>query len=136
MLSEYHDINMRFNLALEKSTKQSSTNSTYMSSEAVDGYPYSDPKRCTRTNLTNGLHNWWQVDLGVVYLIQQVVITNRNDTGMFQIRILKYIFTNQTITSKKLLKIIYAMLSLYFKQTVNINLNSCKLIDLEYITCS
>ena len=94
MLSEYHDINMRWNLALEKSTNQSSTNSTYTSSEAVDGYSFIDPTKCTRTNLANGLHNWWQVELGGVYLIHQVVITNRNDTGMFQIRTLKSIFTN------------------------------------------
>ncbi|KAK2193063.1 hypothetical protein NP493_17g02053 [Ridgeia piscesae] len=107
---------MRFNLALAKSTKQSSTNSIYASSQAVDGHSHIDPTRCTRTNLADGLHNWWQVDLGEVYVIQQVVIINRNDTGMFQIRTLKSIFTNQPPTSKEHKIIIYAMLSVLFTQ--------------------
>ena len=79
-VSEYHGSNMGPNIALRKPAKQSSTaNSTYLASNAVDGASYTHPARCTRTKLALG--NWWRVELGAVYLIRQVVVTNQGDPG-------------------------------------------------------
>ena len=67
------------NLALGKPTKQSTTDKYGVSSKAVDGNNNTDygVRSCTHTAPTKG--NWWQVDLGSVYEIRDVVITNRAD---------------------------------------------------------
>jgi len=67
------------NLALGKPTKQSTTYKTYSSSKAVDGKKSNVLREnsCAHTMGQKGA--WWQVDLGAVYEIRQVVIINRGD---------------------------------------------------------
>ena len=69
------------NLARGKPTKQSTTEILTRggASKAVDGNSNSDftASSCTETRESTG--SWWQVDLGSVYGIRDVVITNRGD---------------------------------------------------------
>ena len=68
------------NVALGKPTTQSTTFRRYPSRFAVDGnlntnmHEYS----CSHTE-PKVRGGWWQVDLGTVYEIRRVVITNRGD---------------------------------------------------------
>ncbi len=74
------DIDSRTNnLAFGKPTNQSSTHRDYKSRLAVDGVRYRniDGNSCSHTKPKIG--SWWQVDLGTVYDIRHVVITNRAD---------------------------------------------------------
>ena len=72
----------RRNLALKKPTWQSSTYSGFSTSDkAVDG--------CTKNEYTSRccIHSgeewrpWWEVDLGAVYNIGEIVMTKRWDCG-------------------------------------------------------
>ena len=67
------------NLALRKPTSQSSQFRDARPNRAVDGNrnSYLDARSCTHTLDRKG--SWWQVDLGAVYEIRDVVITNRGD---------------------------------------------------------
>ena len=74
------------NLALYKTTSQSSTHGDAKSFRAVDGYAggaFSDNSVThTKPNLitaNDDLHVWWQVDLGDVYEISRVEVYNRTD---------------------------------------------------------
>ena len=74
------------NLALRKPTKQSTVNKNGLSGRAVDGNTDSNfsSNSCTQTANTKG--NWWQVDLGSVYDIREVAVTNRGDCcGTFNV---------------------------------------------------
>ena len=68
------------NLALNKSTSQSSTQQGAVSSRAVDGITdgnFWTSQSVTLTNWTN--QSWWQVDLGSNSEIQEIKIWNRTD---------------------------------------------------------
>ena len=73
------DADMSTNLALGKTTKQSSTFSGHSSSNAVDGNRDNtlQGNSCAHTMGQRG--PWWQVDLDAVYEIRQVVIKSRGD---------------------------------------------------------
>lgn len=63
------------NLALNKYTVQSSTYASYYSRRANDG----DPNTCSIASVSPeafGVQAYWQVDLGNVYDVDQVVLTN------------------------------------------------------------
>ena len=67
-------------MALGKPTKQSTTNTKGAeSSKAVDGNNNTHFAHLSCTHTENKTGNWWQVDLGSVYDIREVVITNRGD---------------------------------------------------------
>ena len=62
----------KYNLALKKSTQQSTTKRrAYSSSQAVDGNKKGG--NCAQTSGTDV--PWWQVELKAVYVIQEVEIT-------------------------------------------------------------
>jgi len=90
-------------LALGKPTKQSTTHLIGVSSKAVDGNKNTNYtfEGCTHTKNSTG--SWWQVDLGSVYEIRDVVITNRADCcGKFNVVCLfrtnsPYVYTNTII---------------------------------------
>ncbi|CAH3028156.1 unnamed protein product [Porites evermanni] len=65
------------NLALKKTTEQSSTDNNGFSSRAVDDNlgPYYDSKSCTHTKQEE--NPWWRVDLGREYIVTDVQIINR-----------------------------------------------------------
>ena len=69
------------NLALGKPAKQSTTLYNAKASRAVDGdrakKNTKEQFNCTHSSKSVG--NWWEVDLGTVYEIRDVVITNRAD---------------------------------------------------------
>ena len=67
------------NLALRRPTKQSTVIYKAWPSKAVDGNRNSllGASSCTHSAYITG--NWWQVDIGAVYEIRDVVITNRGD---------------------------------------------------------
>jgi hypothetical protein len=68
--------NKGINVAKGKATSQSSTlNSNYPSSNAVDG----NFQSFTHTGPQQGAGQWWQVDLGNNYEINQIQIYNRRD---------------------------------------------------------
>ena len=69
---------LEVNVAYGKNAKQSSWDG-YPARNAVDGNKHSDliGGSCTHTERRKG--SWWEVDLGDVYEIQRVVITNRGD---------------------------------------------------------
>ena len=67
------------NLALGKPTKQSTVTDNGRPSRAVDGNRNTDFFSLSCTHSANITGNWWQVDLGAVYEIWDVVITNRGD---------------------------------------------------------
>ena len=63
------------NLALKKPTKQSQTSKKSENSHhAVDGKR--DKYNCA---ISRGAFSWWEVDLENIYVIQEVVVTNRID---------------------------------------------------------
>ena len=74
---------MANNLAYKKPTKMSTIsydNPTYFGPmNAVDGNRNSDIKLKSCAASRQEMHAWWQVDLQAVYLITDVVITNRRD---------------------------------------------------------
>ena len=67
------------NLALGKPTKGSTNQLPSEASNAVDGNRNANMAHgsCSSTSKAKG--NWWQVDIGAVYEIQNVLITNRGD---------------------------------------------------------
>ena len=70
------------NLALAKPTKQSSQSLSRAPSRVVDGNRNTNyfSNSCSHTwHTTPNPGAWWQVDLGAVYEIHSVVITNRRD---------------------------------------------------------
>ena len=67
------------NLAHGKPTKMSSTFGSYVSLKAVDGDRNSSITENSCTQTLKQKENWWQVDLQAVYVIREVVITNRGD---------------------------------------------------------
>ena len=66
------------NLALHRPTAQSSTYEVYSSSRAVDGNRNTNlaSGSCSLTHYNS--YAWWRVDLGAVYTIGTVRITNRD----------------------------------------------------------
>ena len=72
--------NAQENVALGKSTSQSSTGYSLPASKAVDGKHTGDWRKDKDISHTNPESNpWWQVDLGAVYAISKIVIWNRRD---------------------------------------------------------
>ena len=67
------------NLALGKNTSQSSTTHSGDSSRAVDGNTNGSYSNNSVTHTAEGIGEWWQVDLGDVYSIEDIVIFNRTD---------------------------------------------------------
>ena len=65
------------NLAYRKPTKMSSTHYPYVSSRGVDGNKHTAVGQggCSHTLTEDAA--WWQVDLLAIYLIKDVVVTNR-----------------------------------------------------------
>lgn len=72
----------QFNLALWKDTKQDSvlSDSIFLSGDAVNGNRQQDMENtsCSHTSL-NRKFNWWTVDLGQQYLIDNIIIYGRDD---------------------------------------------------------
>ena len=68
------------NLAVGKPTTMSSTHKNYYSSRAVDGTRDSTwlHRTCSQTLIQSSGAAWWKVDLQAVYLIREVIITNRD----------------------------------------------------------
>ena len=72
-----YPVNLIENVALRKPTKQLSTRGSFVSSKAVDG----DRISVSCTNPVETYKGaWWQVDLGDVYTIKEVVIVNIADS--------------------------------------------------------
>jgi len=68
------------NLALNKTTKQHSTQFNASSNRVVDGNPNGDFWGGNSVSLTNWTNNaWWEVDLGEVAEITEIKIWNRTD---------------------------------------------------------
>ena len=75
------------NVAFQKPTLQSSTGYYGVSSRAVDGNTNSDyfgGSSCTHTNRQRNA--WWRVDLGRVWAVGKVKITNRGDCCEHRLR--------------------------------------------------
>ncbi|MCX2830606.1 discoidin domain-containing protein [Microbulbifer thermotolerans] len=68
------------NLALGKSTSQSSTDYSGISSRAVDGDVRGNWSSNTITHTENEIQPWWQVDLGSVSTISTINLYNRTDS--------------------------------------------------------
>lgn len=66
------------NIALNKSTKQSSTGWGGTSNRAVDGNRSGNYRHRT-TSHTNNHNSWWEVDLGTDYDIRKIIIYTRTD---------------------------------------------------------
>lgn len=73
------------NLALRRTTWQSSTHEAAVSSRAVDGNDNTNPtgNSCSMTN-GGDINSWWAVDLGTPHKIHSVVLSNRNDHFAFR----------------------------------------------------
>lgn len=69
----------RTNLALGKTTNQSGTDYSGVSSRAVDGNRNGEYGANSVTHTTNAANSWWEVDLGSVQNISGVRIWNRVD---------------------------------------------------------
>ena len=76
MFSFLEDVPPVNNLALAKSTSQSSTMMIYSASLAVDG---GAQNACAQTDKVPGEVAWWMVDIGVLVKINRVVLTGRPD---------------------------------------------------------
>ena len=75
------------NVALNKSTSQSSVNQGGTSDRAVDGNTSGNFYQDYAISLTNWENNaWWEIDLGEVYDIQDIKIYNRTDADMDQLK--------------------------------------------------
>jgi hypothetical protein len=86
-VSSTHTVAMFFsvgiNLALNKQTWQSSTIGTYGSSLAVDGVASTSltQNSCALTGVGGNSSAWFGVDLGALYNVQGVRLTNRDSLG-------------------------------------------------------
>ena len=67
------------NLAAGKKTSQSSIRYGGDSKRAVDGKATTNYFSLSCTHTANSLKPWWKVDLGQLYLVSNVKITNRGD---------------------------------------------------------
>ncbi|XP_048057793.1 uncharacterized protein LOC125275137 [Megalobrama amblycephala] len=67
------------NLALYAKAVQSSTARLGAAQHAVDGNRNSDANKGSCTHTNSEFNPWWRVDLGNVYSINKVTITNRGD---------------------------------------------------------
>ncbi|MEW4923127.1 discoidin domain-containing protein [Algibacter sp. 2305UL17-15] len=67
------------NLALGKTTEQSSLDHSGISSRAVDGNTSSEWSSGSITHTLFEANPWWKVDLGEIYNISQIDIYNRSD---------------------------------------------------------
>ena len=67
------------NLAFGKKTSQSSTQYGGASKRAVDGKTTTNYFSSSCTHTANSLKPWWKVELGQLYLVSNVKITNRGD---------------------------------------------------------
>ena len=65
------------NLAVGKPTTMSSLHGFYYSSRVVDGTRDSTWSHGSCAQTLGDVGAWWQVDLQAVYLIREVIITNR-----------------------------------------------------------
>ncbi|XP_074652572.1 uncharacterized protein LOC141906964 [Tubulanus polymorphus] len=83
-----------------KPTKQSSTRSGAVSSQAVDGNRNFRDKSCTHTLLKGSptKPNWWYVDLQHRYRISYVALVNRGDCCSDRLRNFKIVVTNAPLT--------------------------------------
>lgn len=79
MNAAYPRCDMRTNLALGRTTFQSSTSSNGASSRAVDGNTNTNYHSNSCTHTGNEDHPWWTVDLGSSKDVCSVVLTNRGD---------------------------------------------------------
>ncbi|KAI2663084.1 Fucolectin-1 [Labeo rohita] len=70
---------LKGNLALKARAVQSSVYSNGNAENAVDGNRGTDYGKGSCTHTTAEFNPWWRVDLGNVYSISKVVITNRGD---------------------------------------------------------
>ena len=72
------------NLALGKPTEMSSLyNNKYVAARAVDGDRNSDFDALSCFHTTKQNAAWWRVDLQAVYVIREVILTNRAGAGEF-----------------------------------------------------
>ena len=81
-ISYFSILGLLENVARNKSTAQSSNfaEDKYTSDRAVDGNNSTllEDSSCTHTN--GALVNWWYVDLGRLYVVDLLKITNRADS--------------------------------------------------------
>lgn len=69
------------NLALGKTATQSSTHEGREASRAVDGNTDGNYAKNTSACTTSQAQPWWQVDLGSVFAISAIALSNRSDTA-------------------------------------------------------
>ncbi|KAI8517213.1 Retinal rod rhodopsin-sensitive cGMP 3',5'-cyclic phosphodiesterase subunit delta [Branchiostoma belcheri] len=76
---EVYEARERTNLALGQPAEQSGTTFAAIASRAVDGNRDGDfyQESCTHTSWQGS--NWWRVDLGASYFVDEVVVFNRQD---------------------------------------------------------
>ncbi len=74
------------NVALNKTTSQSSTASGAVSSRAVDGNTNGDFFSGSVTHTAASNQPWWEVDLGAVYSLESVKVFNRTDCCQARLR--------------------------------------------------
>ena len=75
----FSDVDWAGNLALGKPTTQSSNRHENDAWKAVDGSRSGNNKLAMCSETKSAAGSWWKVDLGAVYVIRHVVITNRED---------------------------------------------------------
>src|SRR5438128_9917955 len=76
------------NLALQKSATQSSIDSGNSADRAVDG------NSGTFAQTLSDLHSWWQLDMGEISYVDQILISTRADCCANDIRFV-YVFTSE-----------------------------------------
>ena len=77
----YDPAGVRENVALGKSTYQSSSEGAAFSGRAVDGHVAYFPDRCTSAHAGPDMTLWWLVDLGDNYTISDIEITAGIENG-------------------------------------------------------
>lgn len=80
-LTEVEVVNGDTNLALNRSTQQSSTLYGGVSARAVDGNFDGDFGKGSVTHTEESANPWWEVDLGKMEYIEKIRITNRKGLG-------------------------------------------------------
>ena len=82
------------NVALGKPTKQSSTSYVGLPQRAVDGSKNPDWSGASCTHTSYQERPWWRVDLGSMYNIYSVALTNRKDCCSNRLREIEIKVTN------------------------------------------
>ncbi|XP_067301221.1 uncharacterized protein [Pseudorasbora parva] len=67
------------NLAAEGIVTQSSTIGSWIAEQAIDSKPGFTQPSLACSSTTNQTNPWWRLDMGQIYRVSRVVITNRND---------------------------------------------------------